>query len=325
MKKLFIITSITICCISTLFAEIPTGATDGVFSIAKEKQVYFSKGNLQYFCNEPTWKFADSQLTFIGKGNENIASDYDGWIDLFGWSNETTNYGTISSINNNDYNGVFFDWGNAPIINGGNSANLWRTLTSDEFLYLLEKRSNASALFSTVKIEETKGLVILPDDWNVPNGVTFVSGCSQWNEVNSVEWEKMQLAGAVFFPMAGARNNVTYFSAAGAYWTASSGEETTNANAFLFSSTESPAKPNIQANYRFLGASVRLVCDVPSTPTAVVEAAETPVYVEGGRVCCERDFRIYDPLGRDVTRLNGSLGGVYIVKVGEKSTKVVVR
>lgn len=71
--------------------------------------------------------------------------------------------------------------------------------------------------------------------------------------------------------------------------------------------------------------SVRLVCDVPGTTTDAVEATETPVYVEAGRVCCERDFRIYDPLGRDVTRLNGSLGGVYIVKVGEKSTKVVVR
>ncbi|MCI7338198.1 MAG: hypothetical protein MSH41_06390 [Bacteroidales bacterium] len=32
-------------------------------------------------------------------------------------------------------------------------------------------------------------------------------------------------------------------------------------------------------------------------------------YVEPGRIVCEGDFRIYDLLGRDVTRLNGSLCG----------------
>ncbi|MGN0187307.1 MAG: leucine-rich repeat protein, partial [Paludibacteraceae bacterium] len=36
------------------------------------------------------------------------------------------------------------------------------------------------------------------------------------------------------------------------------------------------------------------------------------IYTQDGRIVCEGEFRIYDLLGRDVTRLNGSLCGVYV-------------
>ena len=48
-------------------------------------------------------------------------------------------------------------------------------------------------------------------------------------------------------------------------------------------------------------------------------------YVEPGRIVCEGEFRIYDLLGRDVTRLNGSLSGVYVVKTANAAQKVVVK
>ena len=53
-----------------------------------------------------------------------------------------------------------------------------------------------------------------------------------------------------------------------------------------------------------------------------VEAFE--IYTENGRIACEQEFQIFDLFGRNVTRLNGSLNGVYIVKVGDKAQKVVV-
>ena len=49
------------------------------------------------------------------------------------------------------------------------------------------------------------------------------------------------------------------------------------------------------------------------------------LYTESGRIVYAGEFRIYDLLGRDVTRLNGSLCGVYVVKVGEAAVKVVVK
>ncbi|MGM9746327.1 MAG: hypothetical protein ACI30H_05160 [Paludibacteraceae bacterium] len=63
----------------------------------------------------------------------------------------------------------------------------------------------------------------------------------------------------------------------------------------------------------------------PETPTAITSAAVAGLYTQAGRIVCEGEFRIYDLLGRDVTRLNGSLCGVYVVKVGEATQKVLVK
>ncbi|MCI7429851.1 MAG: leucine-rich repeat domain-containing protein [Bacteroidales bacterium] len=49
------------------------------------------------------------------------------------------------------------------------------------------------------------------------------------------------------------------------------------------------------------------------------------LYTQAGRIVCEGEFRIYDLLGRDVTRLNGSLQGVYVVKTANAAQKVVVK
>lgn len=56
-----------------------------------------------------------------------------------------------------------------------------------------------------------------------------------------------------------------------------------------------------------------------------VERVEMPSYsIADGRVICEEEFRIYDVVGRDVTQLNGSLRGIYILKAGKATTKIIV-
>ena len=61
------------------------GSLVGKFSVSANKQVYFSKGNLQYQASTDTWRFAENQYDYVGEGNENKSATYDGWIDLFGW------------------------------------------------------------------------------------------------------------------------------------------------------------------------------------------------------------------------------------------------
>ena len=61
------------------------------------------------------------------------------------------------------------------------------------------------------------------------------------------------------------------------------------------------------------------------TATAVQSAEMLELHAENGRIVCNSDIQIYDLLGRNVTRLNGSLKGVYIVRVGERAQKIVVR
>ena len=60
-------------------------------------------------------------------------------------------------------------------------------------------------------------------------------------------------------------------------------------------------------------------------PTALTQVEIDGLYVEDGRVVCAGAFRIYDLLGRDVTRLNGSLQGVYVVTTETAVQKVIVK
>ena len=74
MKKL-LLTAMAIATTIGAIAQVPspTGAIDGRFSVATDKQVYFSQGNLQ--CTNPkdaatrTWAFAEHQYDRIGTAN----------------------------------------------------------------------------------------------------------------------------------------------------------------------------------------------------------------------------------------------------------------
>ena len=143
-------------------------ATPGLFSVAANKKVIISQGNLQYQASTGTWKFATEQYTGIGNAPGNNVFDDTratqiAWIDLFGWGTSGYNgsaygisnyqpysyagntpssvygygYGPNTRSGNNyiyEYNltGEYAncDWGvyNA-IYNGGNESNRWRTLT----------------------------------------------------------------------------------------------------------------------------------------------------------------------------------------------------
>ena len=60
-------------------------------------------------------------------------------------------------------------------------------------------------------------------------------------------------------------------------------------------------------------------------PTALETVTAPQIYAVDGRIVCDGEFRIYDLLGRDVTRLNGSLCGVYVVKTADAAQKVIVK
>ncbi len=59
--------------------------------------------------------------------------------------------------------------------------------------------------------------------------------------------------------------------------------------------------------------------------TALDEVFLGSLYAENGRIYGADEMLIFDILGRDVTHLNGQLNGVYIVKIGNKAQKVIVR
>lgn len=257
-------------------------------SVSADRRVYFSQGNLSYRASTDTWQFADYQIDYLGTANvaNGQLADH---IDLFGWSGSTgAKWGISTSANDADYSGDFVDWGTNPIANGGNTLNPWRTLTKDEWTYILYDRPNADKLFSTGTVHDAQGILILPDNWQTPDGLTFKSSTETgllleadgtcyisqghleeyWhNKYTAEEWQRMEQAGAVFLPAANSRSGIDASIRGAYYWTGTpDSNKSTEAYSFYYTGYLSSKQPDL----RHFGTSVRLAHDFTGytiTPT----------------------------------------------------------
>ncbi len=270
----------------------PTGAIAGLFSVSATKQVWFSQGNLQYKASTNTWRFGENQYDFVGSAtqgnvyeggvkcnNANISPTYNGWIDLFGWGTSGWNSGAVcyqpwsTSATYSDYypGGQYYnhltgtyanaDWGvYNSIQNGGNQSSVWRSLTIDEWDYLIYNRIDANNKKSLATVNNVQGAVYLPDNWVLPQGCSFNPSSQDYsvNIYSASQWQLMQAAGAIFLPAAGKRggNSVVHIGERGYYWT-SSYYDVDNASQAGMSTY------GLHTGYgsRSLGHSVRLVQD----------------------------------------------------------------
>lgn len=242
--------------------DAPIGGINGRYSISGTKQVWFSQGNLQYNASTNKWRFAESQLDYIGSNNSYISPSYNGWIDLFGWG--TGDKPTNSSLSNSDYS-TFTDWGNKPITNGGYVANKWRTLTSDEWEFLMYDRTTSSGIrYAKAIVNGERGVIILPDDWKSSyyslNSTNSSSGQYSSNIVSMSNWtNKFEANGAVFLPTAGKRAGTVYDMGGGYYW--SSSPEDTQGAYYLRIIDAAGKYLKISVKDRCEGLSVRLVSE----------------------------------------------------------------
>ena len=283
--------------------SIENGAIKAGFSVSEDKQVFFSQGNLQYQASTNTWRFAEKQWEYVGtqtpdyrnnyggnvagSDNANISSNYSEWIDLFGWGTSGYNtkypymtytgscyYGT-SSCNDGDYKsndiaGTNYDWGvYNKIINGGNQARQWRTLTKAEWYYVINTRTGASDKKGVAIVNGVTGMILLPDNWTLPNGISFVSGTSgdfAQNTYSISEWNMMEANGAVFLPAGGNRyeRRVTNVGEIGWYWSSSvcvNNDDPYGNDAYVFKFQSSYVYVWVDGG-PFEGGSVRLVQDM---------------------------------------------------------------
>ena len=226
--------------------------TNGLFSVSATKKVYFSKGNLRatYDGSSWTWSFAEHQYDAVGNAAANTlingagTVESNGSVDLFGWvgaNSEFTGMAAFGISNSEDLqaygntNGEALknDWGTNAISNGGNVANYgWRTLTNDEWNYVLTTRAGADSKKGAATVNSVAGWILLPDAWTLPAGASFTAGKGSGFTTNSYtaeQWAVMESAGAVFLPLTGTRrgSNVFYSTLYGYYWSATSASATT--------------------------------------------------------------------------------------------------
>ena len=269
MKKLHLLFILVLGSILTLNAQ-PKGALKGLFSVSASKKVCFAQGNLQYQASTNTWRFAENQYDALTTENTNVSATYDGWIDLFGWgtSGYDEKYPYMISTTPSDYgNGsdeiekTLYDWGlNNAIINAGNKAGLWRTLTKDEWNYLINKRPNAKELCSHGSVNGVWGIILLPDDFICPENLFFTPNSNNYytNDYTEEEWIELEKNGAVFLPASGYRiaTNISNMGKCGSYWSSS----VCNSGPYYFDFTQQDMYACYSINFSY-AFSVRLVKD----------------------------------------------------------------
>ena len=234
-------------------------------------------------------------------GNGTISGT--GTVDLFGWvgASNTTWDGALGTTGNAAQYGISnsaaanststygnvatealkSDWGNT--ISDGYT---WRTLTggsSGEWEWILGPSSSpnpgtncrisstvngtANARFAKATVVGKSGIIIFPDTYTHPDGVTAPSSINTANadftanSYDATAWGKMETAGCVFLPAAGYRNGtaVNNPGSRGYYW--SSLPNTSNvshAYSVYFGSGSDNLNP-ASGHSRHYGLSVRLV------------------------------------------------------------------
>lgn len=255
------------CAISQNVASGSIKALLGKFSVSPTKQVRFSRGNLQYQASTKAWRFATNQFDFLGMDNCSISPTLWEWVDLFGWSSSTNNFGVTNSKNDKDYSGNFLDWGK-----GLGEKSKWFTLSGSEIDYMLNGRKDADQknFLAIIIIDEddedyVPGLVILPDDWVLPEEFENLPVDYEYSDdgrrvYDLQQWRSMEKAGAVFLPAAGQRNgsSVGQLFEKGYYWLSGKGKAINDGSVMGFDSV----KIGQGTISRRAGLSVRLVISV---------------------------------------------------------------
>ena len=159
-----------------------------LFSVSKTHQVSFASGNLDTTGLSMTSHQYDPGKKYV-------------------WS-------TNMSSNKDDSLSCFKDWGN-------NLEGNWRTLTKEEWAYLLTRESRSYFVY----VNGGLGLLLLPDDWNPPTDYQFSSLQFHIKRIKQKEWDEMEEYGAVFLPWV-----ITNEFGDGGYWTSSADND---GNAFV--------------------------------------------------------------------------------------------
>jgi hypothetical protein len=171
---------------------------------------------------------------------------------------------------NGDYSGDFVDWG--ATMGAG-----WRTLTSDEWAYLLKTRSASTVngtengRYAKAKVNDVGGVILFPDTYTHPDGVAAPTGVNatdeygwEGNSYTAADWTKMESAGCVFLPAAGCRYGSEMIGL-GSYGYYGSATPDGADYAYRVKFNSGSLEPANSIN-RCLGCSVRLVQEVAPNP-----------------------------------------------------------
>ena len=293
---------------TAVYKMVYTGGKSGAiqaacYKVSETDSVYFSRGNLQFCAGngtghktldgtaQGTWRFADNQYDVIGEANNNVSSTYDGWVDLFFWGTSGWNGGldvyqpwdqlwTHEENVPEDY--YFFididytkvDWGGYNAIsNGGNEPSKWRTLSLNEWKYLIQNNRWTLGYIKTTEVDSILCYLLIPADFTAPSDVNvtvisddidlsngYVEGISESSYAGNTytidQFNELEKLGVVVLPSAGEcnRHTVSEVGSKGYYWSSSAWDR----YSYYFCFNKEGVRA-IDRYSEFYGISVRLV------------------------------------------------------------------
>ena len=211
------------------------------FSVSDTTTVEFAPGNLYW--DGSAFRFEANQWSF--------ASTWDTLhVNHFFWSKSASvaYAGSYSESGTTTFDEFFTNSSSFQV--AGETAGTWRTLSNDEWGYLLNTRTNASSLRAWKGLDSGahNGLVILPDGTENPSAV--MGGITSTADLAT--------SGAVFLPAAGFRYGtvVSGVGSVGDYWSSTPHEDLAGYAYYVYFSS---GNVYTRLDNRYYGDAVRLV------------------------------------------------------------------
>ena len=185
----------------------PAGALSGKYTINDGGDViYFAHGNLQYTrenldadWSTGTFRLAENQYDLI----ELVKSSPDSYctdnygdktaVGLFGWG--TWGEGKTPNLTSSDR--TLYTW-STDFSGTLEGTDTWRTLSKDEWVYLLAHNNQSYAT-----VHGVNGLLVAPDGKDIEG-----KSMTDWVEINDETWTTMQNDGYLFLPACGQRSQL---------------------------------------------------------------------------------------------------------------------
>jgi hypothetical protein len=258
-----------------------TGELPGKFTVnADGKQVVFAQGEFEYMRSHQFAHISDKQWEALTGKNQWISDPTNiNWLDLFGWGTGDDADLTKYSTNTADY-ATFTDWGNMSFRNLNPTSNPWRTLTADEWDYILNGREDAAnkrtigGIIMEPKTNPVGGAILLPDDFVLPAGIQMDMNATSFNTngYSLNEWYQLEQNGAIYLPLSAYREGTDIYDFepisgigyGGYYWTS-----TTDGDANAKYVKVDTNGWSIASDTRDKGFAIRLVKDAGDAPTGV--------------------------------------------------------
>lgn len=179
---------------------------NAVFSVSASSKVRFSKGNLYW--NGSEYKFEENQYDCPSSINtSHIGHFY--WDKDEALARALSYSGSATSDDALFTNETEVSPKSSFIVDG--EAGKWRTLSGDEWTYLIKTRSGNR--YALAKVNDMGGMLIFPDDYS---GIISGTGIATVNTDNTgypsssiptATWLEMESLGVVFLPSSGGRTD----------------------------------------------------------------------------------------------------------------------